>query len=102
MKYIIKYYRKEKGVWKYDVKLTTDFDLLIKYLKKIESCKQYKLYAVTTDWEGTKNDQLARRDGTPCNERRASVCGEKLSDEICKPYPQGAQYRKPEKWMEVT
>lgn len=34
MKYIIKYYRKEKGVWKYDVKLTTDFDLLIKYLKK--------------------------------------------------------------------
>ena len=56
MKYIIKYYRKEKGVWKYDVKLTTDFDLLINYLKVIERCKQYKLYTVTTDWEGTKND----------------------------------------------
>ena len=53
MKYIIKYYRKEKGVWKYDVKLTTDFDLLINYLKVIERCSQYKLYAVTTDWEGT-------------------------------------------------
>lgn len=48
MKYIIKYYRKEKGVWKYDVKLTTDFDLLINYLKIIERCSQYKLYAVTT------------------------------------------------------
>lgn len=54
MKYIIKYYRKEKGVWKYDVKLTTDFDLLINYLKIIERCSQYKLYAVTTDWEGIK------------------------------------------------
>lgn len=55
MKYIIKYYRKEKGVWKYDVKLTTDFDPLINYLKVIERCTQYKLYAVTTDWEGIKN-----------------------------------------------
>lgn len=56
MKYIIKYYCKEKGIWKYDVKLIRDFDLLIKYLKKIEGHKQYKLYAVTTDWEGTEND----------------------------------------------
>lgn len=56
MKYIIKYYRKEKGVWKYDVKLTRDFDRFINYLKEIERCSQYKLYTVTTNWEETKND----------------------------------------------
>jgi hypothetical protein len=38
MKYIIKYYQN------------------INYLKSIERYRFYKLYSVSTDWEGTKND----------------------------------------------
>lgn len=56
MRYIIKFYRKKNGVWKFTVKRTTDFDKLINNLKVIERCQQYKLYSVTTDLEGTKND----------------------------------------------
>lgn len=56
MQYIIKYYHKENGVWKFTVKPTTDFELFINYLKVIERCKQYKLYSVSTDWEGTINE----------------------------------------------
>lgn len=56
MRYIIKFYRKKNDVWKFTVKRTTDFDKFINYLKVIERCSQYKLYTVTTDWEGTKND----------------------------------------------
>lgn len=56
MKYIIKYYKKDNEIWKFTVKRTTDFDKFINYLKVIERCSQYKLYAVATDWEGTKND----------------------------------------------
>lgn len=59
MKYVVKYYHKYNGTWYLSVKVTTDFDLFIKYLKVIESCNQYKLYSVSTDWEGTKNDYLA-------------------------------------------
>lgn len=56
MQYIIKYYHKENGVWKFTVKPTTDFELFINYLKVIERCKQYKLYSISTVWEGTIND----------------------------------------------
>lgn len=56
MKYVVKYYHKYNGTWYLSVKVTTDFDLFIKYLKVIESCNQYKLYSVSTDWEETKND----------------------------------------------
>lgn len=56
MKYIIKYYQNINGVWEFTVKQITDFDKFINYLKLIERCSQYKLYAVATDWEGIKND----------------------------------------------
>lgn len=56
MRYIIKFYRKEDGVWKFTVKRTTDFDLFLKYLRVIERYNTYKLYAVSTEWERAKND----------------------------------------------
>lgn len=56
IKYIIKYYKKDNEIWKFTVKRTTDFDKFINYLKVIERCKQYKLYSVSTDWEGINND----------------------------------------------
>lgn len=59
MKYIIKYYQNINGVWEFTVKTTEDFELFINYLKSIERYRFYKLYSVSTDWEGTKNDHLA-------------------------------------------
>lgn len=56
MKYVVKYYHKYNGTWHLSVKVTTDFELFINYLKVIESCKQYKLYSISTVWEGTIND----------------------------------------------
>lgn len=58
MKYIIKYYQNINGVWEFTVKTTEDFELFINYLKSIERYRFYKLYSVSTDWEGTKNDYL--------------------------------------------
>ena len=56
MKYIIRYCKKDNEIWKFTVKQITDFDKFINYLKLIERCSQYKLYAVATYWEGIKND----------------------------------------------
>lgn len=56
MKYIIKYYQNINGVWEFTVKTTEDFELFINYLKSIQRYRFYKLYSVSTDWEGTKND----------------------------------------------